>query len=69
MSGTLVNRLIGRLGRNPHVVHRLDMWTSGVVVFAKSKAAPHPYPRLRLRASAQAPGDADAGAAQSRQTR
>ena len=34
-AGTLLNRMIHYLGRPPFVLHRLDMWTSGVV-------RPHP---------------------------
>lgn len=34
----MVNRLIHHLGRPPYVLHRLDMNTSGVLVFAKEKA-------------------------------
>eukprot|EP00282_Hemiselmis_andersenii_P044814 CAMPEP_0172049534 /NCGR_PEP_ID=MMETSP1043-20130122/2129_1 /TAXON_ID=464988 /ORGANISM="Hemiselmis andersenii, Strain CCMP441" /LENGTH=322 /DNA_ID=CAMNT_0012708533 /DNA_START=112 /DNA_END=1077 /DNA_ORIENTATION=+ len=36
-SGTLVNMVIGHTGEAPFVAHRLDVWTSGVVVFAKRK--------------------------------
>lgn len=35
--GTLLNRVIGYLGYNPHMCHRLDMHTSGVVMFLKTK--------------------------------
>eukprot|EP00871_Galdieria_phlegrea_P004320 jgi/Galph1/488/GphlegSOOS_G5266.1 len=35
VGGTLLNRLIGYFGYVPHVCHRLDMDTSGVVLFAK----------------------------------
>ncbi|GJQ14209.1 hypothetical protein GpartN1_g6000.t1 [Galdieria partita] len=35
LGGTLLNRLIGYLGYTPHVCHRLDMETSGLVLFAK----------------------------------
>jgi len=35
VGGTMVNRLIGYLGRPPHVLHRLDMWTSGVLLMGK----------------------------------
>ncbi|GMH33855.1 hypothetical protein BSKO_01689 [Bryopsis sp. KO-2023] len=34
--GTMVNRVIGHLGKEPFVVHRLDMNTTGVLVMAKS---------------------------------
>lgn len=34
--GSLVNRVIGNMGIEPLVVHRLDMNTTGVVIFAKS---------------------------------
>lgn len=34
--GTMVNRVIGHLGREPFVVHRLDMNTTGILVMAKS---------------------------------
>ncbi|EKX53345.1 hypothetical protein GUITHDRAFT_101047 [Guillardia theta CCMP2712] len=37
LSGTLLNRVIGHLGKTPFVIHRLDMWTSGVVVYAKEQ--------------------------------
>ena len=39
LSGTLINRLLGYVGgeKPPHVLHRLDMWTSGAVVFSKNK--------------------------------
>ncbi len=33
----MVNRLIGHLGRPPFTLHRLDMDTSGVLLFAKTK--------------------------------
>ncbi|KAK9830793.1 hypothetical protein WJX74_007500 [Apatococcus lobatus] len=33
--GSLVNRIIGYLGRPPYPIHRLDMYTSGVVIVAK----------------------------------
>jgi 23S rRNA pseudouridine1911/1915/1917 synthase len=33
--GTLLNRCIGHLGKPPHLCHRLDMHTSGVVMFVK----------------------------------
>lgn len=36
--GSLLNQCIGHLGFEPHVVHRLDMDTSGVAVFAKTAA-------------------------------
>ena len=35
----MVNRLIGHLGKPPLVVHRLDMDTSGLLLFAKTSAA------------------------------
>lgn len=31
----MVNRALGYLGYQPHVLHRLDMDTSGVLLFAK----------------------------------
>lgn len=34
--GTMVNRVIGHLGREPFVLHRLDMNTTGVLMMAKS---------------------------------
>ncbi|KAI8101555.1 hypothetical protein M9435_001659 [Picochlorum sp. BPE23] len=37
--GSLVNRVIGNMGIEPLVVHRLDMNTTGVVIFAKSSKA------------------------------
>jgi len=39
LRGTLINLMLGYLGgeRPPYVLHRLDMWTSGVVVFSKNK--------------------------------
>jgi len=37
--GSMVNRVIGARGVEPHVIHRLDMNTSGVLLFAKSKEA------------------------------
>ena len=36
LGGSLLNFCIGHLGYEPHVVHRLDMDTSGVAVFAKT---------------------------------
>ncbi|KAK9787004.1 hypothetical protein WJX73_005248 [Symbiochloris irregularis] len=38
MGGSLVNRIIGYLGCNMHPLHRLDMYTSGVVLVAKDSA-------------------------------
>lgn len=35
----MVNRVLHYLGHTPYVCHRLDMSTSGVVLFAKTKAA------------------------------
>lgn len=35
--GSLVNRLIGTRGLEPLVIHRLDMNTTGVVLFAKRR--------------------------------
>jgi len=35
--GSLVNRVIGNLGLEPLVIHRLDMNTTGVVLFAKKR--------------------------------
>jgi RluA family pseudouridine synthase len=52
LSGTLVNRMLGYLGgeKPPHVLHRLDMWTSGVVVFSKNKTlVPMIHRLFRLR--------------------
>mmetsp|Transcript_20867 Transcript_20867/g.32711 ORF Transcript_20867/g.32711 Transcript_20867/m.32711 type:complete len:230 (-) Transcript_20867:805-1494(-) len=46
LSGTMVNRLVHHLGTSPFVVHRLDMWTSGVLVFAKTKEAVVPMHEL-----------------------
>lgn len=37
--GSLLNRVIGNKGFAPHVIHRLDMNTTGVVVFAKDSAS------------------------------
>jgi RluA family pseudouridine synthase len=39
LNGTLINRMLGYLGgeKPPYVLHRLDMWTSGAVVFSKNK--------------------------------
>jgi 23S rRNA-/tRNA-specific pseudouridylate synthase len=37
--GSMVNRCITHLGRPPFVVHRLDMDTSGVLLFAKTRHA------------------------------
>jgi 23S rRNA-/tRNA-specific pseudouridylate synthase len=34
--GSLVNRVLGNTGKMPYVVHRLDMNTSGVLLFAKN---------------------------------
>lgn len=34
----MLNRLIGYCGYEPHMLHRLDMNTSGVLVAAKDKA-------------------------------
>eukprot|EP00741_Cyanophora_paradoxa_P013972 tig00020723_g13488.t1 len=39
ISGTLVNRVVHRLGTEPRVVHRLDQGTSGVAIFAKDYEA------------------------------
>lgn len=39
IGGSLVNRVIGNMGIEPLVVHRLDMNTTGVVIFAKSSKA------------------------------
>ena len=36
--GTMVNRMLGYLGTNPYVVHRLDMCTSGVLLFGKDRS-------------------------------
>lgn len=52
LSGTLVNRMLGYLGgeKPPYVLHRLDMWTSGVVVFSKNKTlVPQIHRLFRLR--------------------
>mmetsp|Transcript_36794 Transcript_36794/g.103804 ORF Transcript_36794/g.103804 Transcript_36794/m.103804 type:complete len:455 (+) Transcript_36794:406-1770(+) len=35
VGGSMVNRMIGYLGKPPYVLHRLDMWTSGVLLFGK----------------------------------
>lgn len=35
--GSLVNRVIGNLKMEPFVIHRLDMNTTGVVLFAKER--------------------------------
>lgn len=37
--GSMVNRVLGNKGKLPFVVHRLDMNTSGVLLFAKSSKA------------------------------
>lgn len=37
--GSMVNRVLGNTGKLPFVVHRLDMNTSGVLLFAKSSKA------------------------------
>lgn len=37
--GTLLNRAIGHCNFAPHLTHRLDMHTTGVVVFTKTKDA------------------------------
>ena len=37
--GSMVNRVLGTTGKLPFVVHRLDMNTSGVLLFAKSSEA------------------------------
>jgi 23S rRNA-/tRNA-specific pseudouridylate synthase len=37
VGGSVVNRIIGTRGFHPHVVHRLDMNTTGVVLFAKQR--------------------------------
>ncbi|GAB0489507.1 hypothetical protein MMPV_000726 [Pyropia vietnamensis] len=43
IGGTLVNRLIGYLGgAEPYVLHRLDMHTTGVVLFGKAKGVVAP---------------------------
>lgn len=34
-----MNRVISYLGRPPHVLHRLDMDTSGLLLFTKTQAA------------------------------
>ena len=43
---SMVNRLIGYLGRPPFVIHRLDMDTSGVMLFAKSQHVVEPVAKL-----------------------
>jgi 23S rRNA pseudouridine1911/1915/1917 synthase len=46
----MVNRLISYLGRPPHVLHRLDMNTSGVVLFGKRPGVvPHVHRQFRER--------------------
>lgn len=48
--GSMVNRVIGRLGFEPLTLHRLDQWTSGVLLFAKTRdtvAAVHAQFRAR----------------------
>ncbi|GAB4821277.1 hypothetical protein N2152v2_008323 [Parachlorella kessleri] len=37
VGGSIVNRIIGTLGFEPLTLHRLDMYTSGVVLFAKTR--------------------------------
>ena len=37
MGGSLVNRIKGRMGFEPAVLHRLDMDTSGVILFARAR--------------------------------
>lgn len=37
--GSMLNRVAARIGSTPHPCHRLDLNTSGVLVFAKSPAA------------------------------
>ena len=37
VGGSLVNRIIGARGLEPGVLHRLDMNTTGVVLFAKKR--------------------------------
>ncbi|KAK9815866.1 hypothetical protein WJX72_010948 [[Myrmecia] bisecta] len=39
IGGSLVNRIIAYLGAEPYPVHRLDMFTSGVVIIGKTSAA------------------------------
>eukprot|EP00850_Spirogloea_muscicola_P003726 SM000015S01226 [mRNA] locus=s15:686662:688821:- [translate_table: standard] len=36
VGGSLVNRVLGYLGKEPYTLHRLDMYTSGVLCFAKT---------------------------------
>lgn len=46
--GSLVNRIIGTLGFEPLTIHRLDMNTSGVVLFAKKRdIVPHLHAQFR----------------------
>ncbi|GAX77191.1 hypothetical protein CEUSTIGMA_g4637.t1 [Chlamydomonas eustigma] len=40
--GSMVNRVIGHLGHPPYTIHRLDMDTSGIMLFAKSREAVEP---------------------------
>lgn len=37
MGGTVLNRLIGHIGWPPYAIHRLDMNTSGVLLFVKRR--------------------------------
>eukprot|EP00850_Spirogloea_muscicola_P003786 SM000015S01286 [mRNA] locus=s15:1085602:1088018:- [translate_table: standard] len=39
VGGSLVNRVLGYLGKEPYTLHRLDMYTSGVLCFAKTITA------------------------------
>ncbi|MDP7033257.1 MAG: RluA family pseudouridine synthase [Planctomycetota bacterium] len=46
LGGSLVNRVVGYLSREPYVLHRLDWNTSGVVLFGKCKQIVAPIHQL-----------------------
>jgi 23S rRNA-/tRNA-specific pseudouridylate synthase len=46
--GSMVNRIIGTCGFEPRVLHRLDMNTTGVILFAKNRdVVPHVHMQFR----------------------
>ena len=51
--GSLVNRVIGALGFEPLTLHRLDMQTSGVVLFGRTRRAVAPVHEQFRRAGRQ----------------
>eukprot|EP00897_Mesotaenium_endlicherianum_P010391 jgi/Mesen1/9380/ME000610S08688 len=45
VGGSLINRVMGYLGQEAYTVHRLDMYTSGVLCFAKKLEGAHSLSR------------------------